>query len=59
MKIQPNMSEQEKTSKNLWLAWRRNQAKISLPTVYKAKKNVFTEKELIKEKWVEDWTINE
>ena len=41
------MSEQKKeAAKNLWFALRRNQAKNSLSTVYKAKKKTFVEKEL-------------
>ena len=42
IKIQPNMSEQEKKQKH----W--NQAKVSLSTIHKAKKNYFTERVLRK-----------
>ena len=52
------MSEQEKKWQRIYdLLNAGNQAKVSLSTVYKAKKKIFTEKELFKEKWgVEDWT---
>ena len=43
-------------TKNLQFAWHQNQAKVSLSTVYKAKK-IFLEKELFKEK--EEWRIEQ
>ena len=43
-------------TRNLWFAWRQNQAKVSLFTVYKAKKH-FTEKEFLKENG--EWRIKQ
>ena len=45
-----NMWARKETTKNRWFAWRRNQVKVSLFPIYKAKKNIFTEKEIFMEK---------
>ena len=51
IKIQLSMSGGRKeTTKNLWFAWRRNQAKISLSTLYKEKKIKLQKKSFLRKK---------
>ena len=60
IKIQPNMSEQEKKRLRMYdLLDVKNQAKIPLSTMYKAKNFFLQKKSFLRERGVEDWIKNE